>query len=75
MTIDGNSTVPLPRRAYSVFETAEMLGVSYSSIYRLVHAGKLRPLGFGQLRFSSDEIDRFLKVTRDVSIRGNRITA
>ncbi len=69
MKTNEHFSAPLIRRAYDISEVAGMLGVSVASVYRLVHGGKLRPLGLGQFRFSDQEIDRFLKVTRDVSVR------
>jgi excisionase family DNA binding protein len=38
-------TIPTPpeRLAYSVQEAADMLGVNYFSIYRLIQRGKLKP--------------------------------
>lgn len=43
-TSTGSSERPAQpeRLAYSLQEAAEMLGVDYFSIYRLVHRGKLR---------------------------------
>jgi excisionase family DNA binding protein len=38
-------TIPTPpeRLAYSVQEAADMLGVNYFSVYRLIQRGKLKP--------------------------------
>lgn len=33
---------PVERLAYSVHEVAEMLGINYFSVYRLIQMGKLR---------------------------------
>lgn len=52
---------PLPRLAFSLHETADMLGLSYITVYRLVQRGKLKATG--QLRtklIAKNEIDRFL---------------
>ena len=40
-----NPTQPAPadRLAYSVQEAADLLGVNYFSIYRLIQRGKLKP--------------------------------
>jgi excisionase family DNA binding protein len=37
------STAPAERLAYSVQEAADMLGVNYFSVYRLIQRGKLKP--------------------------------
>jgi excisionase family DNA binding protein len=34
---------PVERLAYSVQEAADMLGVNYFSVYRLIQRGKLKP--------------------------------
>ena len=36
------STAPAERLAYSVQEAADMLGVNYFSVYRLIQRGKLK---------------------------------
>jgi predicted site-specific integrase-resolvase len=57
--------VPLARRAYTAAELAAMCGVATDSIYRAVHAGKLKPLaGFGKMMFSDKEVERFLGSTK-----------
>ena len=65
---EGNSPklppVPLPRLAYSLREAAEVLGLSYSSCFRLVQRGLLR--SSNALRHKlipAIEIERFLKDT------------
>jgi excisionase family DNA binding protein len=46
-TIPKTETPPNPtpseRLAYSIQEAAEMLGVNYFSVYRLIQRGKLKP--------------------------------
>ena len=37
------ATPPTERLAYSVQEAADMLGVNYFSVYRLIQRGKLKP--------------------------------
>jgi len=37
------STPPVERLAYSIQEAADMLGVNYFSVYRLIQRGKLKP--------------------------------
>lgn len=34
---------PVERLAYSIQEAADMLGVNYFSVYRLIQRGKLKP--------------------------------
>ena len=41
---EAQPTTPPPERlAYSVQEAADMLGVNYFSVYRLIQRGKLKP--------------------------------
>lgn len=40
---EESNTAPSERLAYSVQEAADMLGVNYFSIYRLIQRGKLKP--------------------------------
>lgn len=52
----------LPRLAYTTRQTAEILGVSYVSIHRLVKRGLLRPnRALRHKLFSRAEIERFLR--------------
>ena len=54
----------LPRLAYTMEETAQILGVSYITIHRLLKRGKLR--SSSALRHKlipMSEIERFLKST------------
>ena len=37
------SPPPVERLAYSIQEAADMLGVNYFSVYRLIQRGKLKP--------------------------------
>ena len=39
---EAPSTPPVERLAYSIQEAADMLGVNYFSIYRLIQRGKLK---------------------------------
>jgi excisionase family DNA binding protein len=51
----------LPRLAFSLQETAEMLGVSYITIWRLVQRGKLKSSGPLRTKLiTQTEINRFL---------------
>ena len=56
--LDGKA--PL-RLAYSVAETAELLGISYASVYRLIQRGLLRTSGaLRHKMIPLKEIERFL---------------
>lgn len=56
---------PLARRVYTARELAAMFGCAPDSVYRAVHAGRLKPLaGFGKMMFSDKEVERFLGATR-----------
>lgn len=54
----------LPRLAFTVQETAEMLGVSYITIYRFIRRGLLKySFASRKIIISKVEIERFLKET------------
>lgn len=58
----GRGGAPVSPGALTIPETAEYLGISRASVYRLVKAGKLRPKRFGRsLRIAKIELDRFLE--------------
>ena len=53
-----------PRLAYTLRETAEVLGVHYQTVYRLLKRGLLRSSGALRCKIiSKAEIERFLKET------------
>jgi excisionase family DNA binding protein len=57
---------PVPsgeRLAYSIQEAAEMLGINYFSVYRLIQRGKLKPCRAlrGKLLVPRTELLRLLK--------------
>ena len=59
-----NANQPLPRLAYTMAETAKILGVSYITVHRLIKRGLLR--SSNALRHKlipGSEIERFLKST------------
>lgn len=58
----------LPRLAYTVKETAEILGISPQTVYRLLYRGLLRSsLALRYKLIAKTEIERFLKDTsRDI---------
>jgi excisionase family DNA binding protein len=54
----------LPRLAFSVNETAAMLGISYMTVYRLLNRGLLKcSSALRRKMISKKEIERFLKDT------------
>ena len=56
---------PPQRRAYPINETAVLLGISRSSVYRLINEGELRAIYLGGRRLvPSDEIDRITREGR-----------
>jgi len=54
---------PTERLAYSIQEAAELLGVNYFSVYRLIQRGKLKPCRAlrGKLLVPRSELLRLLK--------------
>ncbi|MHB1307815.1 MAG: helix-turn-helix domain-containing protein [Limisphaerales bacterium] len=64
------TSIPSPnpdsiRLAYSLQETAQMLGVCDKSVRRLILRGLIRPSrALRHLRIPKDEIDRFLRESR-----------
>jgi len=57
------------RVAFSVDETAELLGVSSSSIWRLLRRGLLkRSKALRHRRIAKSEVERFLKETSNVEV-------
>ena len=56
------TTAALPRLAYSMRETAKILGVSYITVHRLLKRGKLRASdAFRTKVIPKTEIERFLR--------------
>jgi len=54
---------PVERLAYSIEEAAQMLGVNYHSIYRLIQRGKLKACRAlrGKFLITRDELIKLLK--------------
>jgi excisionase family DNA binding protein len=49
------------RRAYTIAQAAELLGVHKVSVYRRIYSGQIKVLsGFGRLTIPANELDRFL---------------
>jgi hypothetical protein len=60
----NNSKPALPRKAYSLKEAAQILGISYISAFRLVQRGLLRSSSALRTKIiPATELDRFLKET------------
>ena len=56
------TTTPLPRLAYTMRETAAILGVSYITVHRLLQRGKIRASDAVRNKvIPLTEIERFLK--------------
>ena len=54
---------PLPRLAYTMKETARMLGLSYITVHRLLKRGQLRSsTALRHKLIPRTEIERFLKI-------------
>jgi excisionase family DNA binding protein len=62
-TIQATTSPPVERLAYSIEEAAQMLGINYHSIYRLIQRGKLKACRAlrGKLLISRDELLKLLK--------------
>jgi len=59
-----NANQPLPRLAYTMEETAKILGVSYITVHRLIKRGLLRSsTALRHKLIPATEIERFLKAT------------
>lgn len=59
---EKKSTQASQRDAYTMKETAEKLGISYMSVFRLVKRGLLKPCVALRIKLISQrEIDRFLR--------------
>ena len=61
--IEEKTPATTERLAYSVQESAEMLGVNYFSVYRLIQRGKLKPCRAlrGKLLVPRTELLKLLK--------------
>lgn len=62
--LNSAATIETERLAYSVHEAANLLGVDYFSVYRLIQRGKLRACRAlrGKLLVPRSELLRLLKV-------------
>ena len=61
---ETNAAPALPRLAYTMHETAELLGLSYQTVYRLNKRGLLNSsCALRHKLFPRSEIDRFLQST------------
>ena len=66
--------LPLEGRiAYSVSEASQLVGVSYTTLWRAIRRGDLRPIKeMGLLRISKKELERFAEDTREISSETKR---
>jgi excisionase family DNA binding protein len=63
------------RLTYSVSEASQLVGVSYTTLWRAIRRGDLRPIkGMGLLRISKKELERFTEDTREISSETKRCT-
>jgi excisionase family DNA binding protein len=63
------------RLAYSVSEASQLVGVSYTTLWRAIRRGDLRPIkGMGLLRISKKELERFTEDTREIDPKRTRAT-
>lgn len=62
-TTQTPTTPPVERLAYSIEEAAQMLGLNYHSIYRLIQRGKLKACRVlrGKFLIPRDELLKLLK--------------
>jgi excisionase family DNA binding protein len=69
MRQDYQSSNAFVRLAFSASETAQILGVSRATVYRMVALEEIRPICHnGTFRFSQKEIDRYLANTMAVAV-------
>jgi hypothetical protein len=62
--LEGTGKEILPRKAYTMAETAAILGISYISVHRLLQRGLLRSsTALRHKMIPASEIDRFLAST------------
>ena len=55
------------RLAYSVLEASQLVGVSYTTLWRAIRRGDFRAIkGMGLLRISKRELERFTQDTREI---------
>ena len=58
------------RLAYSVLEASQLVGVSYTTLWRAIRRGDLRPIkGMGLMRISKKELERFTEDTREIHLK------
>jgi excisionase family DNA binding protein len=58
----ASTTLARPRRLLTLNETAELLVISRTGLYRLINAGELSPVRVGQrLRFRPEHLEDFLQ--------------
>jgi excisionase family DNA binding protein len=61
------------RRAYTIAQAAQLLGVHKVSVYRRIYSGEIKVLkGFGRLTIPASELDRFLSQVEEYTPRHRR---
>src|ERR1700722_14728013 len=61
------------RIAYSVLEASQLVGVSYTTLWRAIKRGDLHPIkGMGLMRISKKELQRFTEDTSEISSEPKR---
>ncbi|HWY91809.1 MAG TPA: helix-turn-helix domain-containing protein [Chthoniobacterales bacterium] len=61
------------RRAFTIAQAAELLGVHKVSVYRRIYSGEIKVLkGFGRLTIPASELDRFLSQVEEYAPRHRR---
>jgi excisionase family DNA binding protein len=64
LLVPATANNPLPRLAYTMQETADILGVSYITVHRLLKRGLLKSsTALRHKLIPASEIERFLKST------------
>ena len=73
-TIVRKQNQPLEGRlTYSLSEASQLVGVSYTTLWRAIRRGDLRPIkGMGLLRISKKELERFTEDTCEISSETKR---
>jgi len=60
--MEAHAVASIPRLAYSIAESEALSGLSRSSIYRLIAAGKLKTVQHGRRRIvPRDELERLCR--------------
>ena len=67
--MEAQAVSPIPRLAYSIAESEALSGLSRSSLYRLIAAGKLKTIQHGRRRIvPRAELERLCSVSHQEQI-------